>query len=185
MKCCQITFHMAVSFVSSSIQPMYRSVSISVSSLKLGTISVKKVTMMMSQLRISSSHKKVGESMKDSSLAPSMGARFCWYLDFVLKASRTVTINFCCFKPLCCCCLVAKSCPTLCEHMDCSLPGSSVHGISQARTLEWVAISFSGGAFWLRDLMCLMLGRWILYHWMTWEALFKPPRICVNSLWQP
>ena len=37
----------------------------------------------------------------------------------------------------------AKSCPTLFEHMDCSLPGSSVHGIFHARILEWVAISFS------------------------------------------
>ena len=36
---------------------------------------------------------------------------------------------------------VAQSCPTLC--MDCSLPGSSIHGIFQARVLEWVAISFS------------------------------------------
>ena len=36
-----------------------------------------------------------------------------------------------------------KSCPTLRDPMDCSLPGSSVHGILQARTLEWVAISFS------------------------------------------
>ena len=36
-------------------------------------------------------------------------------------------------------------CPTLCNSMDCSLPGSSVHGILQARTLEWVAISFSRG----------------------------------------
>ena len=36
-----------------------------------------------------------------------------------------------------------QSCPTLCEPMDCSLPGSSVHGILQARILEWVAISFS------------------------------------------
>ena len=34
-------------------------------------------------------------------------------------------------------------CPTLCDHMDCSLPGFSIHGILQARTLEWVAISFS------------------------------------------
>ena len=42
-----------------------------------------------------------------------------------------------------CCCLVAKLCPTLRDSMDCSLPGSSVHGISQARILEWVAISFS------------------------------------------
>ena len=38
---------------------------------------------------------------------------------------------------------VAQSCPTLCDPMDCSLPGSSVHGIFWARTLEWVAISFS------------------------------------------
>ena len=45
----------------------------------------------------------------------------------------------------CCCCLVAKSCPALCDSMDCSLPGSSVHGILQKRTLEWVAISFSRG----------------------------------------
>ena len=36
-----------------------------------------------------------------------------------------------------------QSCPTLCDPMDCSLPGLSVHGILQARTLEWVAISFS------------------------------------------
>ena len=35
-----------------------------------------------------------------------------------------------------------QSCPTLCDPMNCSLPGLSVHGILQARTLEWVAISF-------------------------------------------
>ena len=38
---------------------------------------------------------------------------------------------------------VAQSCPTLCNSVDCSLPGSSVHGILQARVLEWVAIAFS------------------------------------------
>ena len=38
---------------------------------------------------------------------------------------------------------VTQSCPTLCDPMDCSPPGSSVHGIFQARVLEWVAISFS------------------------------------------
>ena len=41
---------------------------------------------------------------------------------------------------------VTQSCPTLCDPMDCSLPGSSVHGIFQARILEWVAISFSRGS---------------------------------------
>ena len=38
---------------------------------------------------------------------------------------------------------VAQSCPTLCDPRDCGLPGSSVHGIYQARILEWVAISLS------------------------------------------
>ena len=47
--------------------------------------------------------------------------------------------------------LVAQLCPTLCNSMDCSPPGSSVHGISQARILQWVAISFSRGSSWLRD----------------------------------
>ena len=42
--------------------------------------------------------------------------------------------------------LVTKLCPALCDAMDCSLPGSSVRGISQARILEWVAISFSRGS---------------------------------------
>ena len=46
---------------------------------------------------------------------------------------------------------VAQSCPTLCNPMDCSLPGSSVHGIFQARILEWVAISFSRGSSQPRD----------------------------------
>ena len=38
---------------------------------------------------------------------------------------------------------VTHFCPTLCDPMDCSPPGSSIHRILQARTLEWVAISFS------------------------------------------
>ena len=41
---------------------------------------------------------------------------------------------------------VAQSCPTLCDPMDCSLPGSSVHGVFQARVLEWIAISFAKGS---------------------------------------
>ena len=42
--------------------------------------------------------------------------------------------------------LVAESCLTLCDHMDCSLPNSSAHGILQARTLEWVAMPSSRGS---------------------------------------
>ena len=44
-----------------------------------------------------------------------------------------------------------KSCPTLCNPMGCSLPGSSVHGIFQAIVLEWIAISFSRGSSQPRD----------------------------------
>ena len=64
-----------------------------------------------------------------------------------------------------CCCLVAKSCPTLCNPMDCSLPGFSIHGISQARILESVAISFLQGIFLTEGLNpCLLHCRWVLYH---------------------
>ena len=48
---------------------------------------------------------------------------------------------------------VAQSCPTLCDPVDCSPPDSSVHGILQARILEWVAISFSRGSSLPRDLI--------------------------------
>ena len=46
---------------------------------------------------------------------------------------------------------VAQSCPTLCDPMDCSLPGFSVRRILQARVLEWVAVSFSRRSFQPRD----------------------------------
>ena len=46
---------------------------------------------------------------------------------------------------------VAQSCPTLCDPMDCSLPGSSVRGIFQAIVLEWIAIFFSRGSSQPRD----------------------------------
>ena len=57
--------------------------------------------------------------------------------------------------------LVIQSHPTLCDHVDYSLPGSSVHRTLQARILEWVAISFSRGSSWLRDLV--LYCRQILY----------------------
>ena len=46
---------------------------------------------------------------------------------------------------------VAQFCPTLCDLLDCSLPGSSIHGILQARILEWVAISLSRESSWPSD----------------------------------
>ena len=55
--------------------------------------------------------------------------------------------------------------------MDYSPPGSCVHGISQARILEWISISFSKEPSHPRGpthISCI--GRWILFHWATWEA---------------
>ena len=52
-------------------------------------------------------------------------------------------------------CCVLSHVPTLCDPMDCSPPGSSVHGILQARILEWVTTSFSRGSSWPRDQTCV------------------------------
>ena len=71
----------------------------------------------------------------------------------------------------CCCCLVSNCIWLFRGPMDCSLPGSSVHGISQARILEWVAFPFFRGYSWPRDWTCISCNsRLILYHWATWEA---------------
>ena len=52
---------------------------------------------------------------------------------------------------------VAQSCPTPSNPMDCSLPGSSVHGIFQARVLEWGAIAFSGEDYReMRDIVLII-----------------------------
>ena len=69
--------------------------------------------------------------------------------------------------------LVTQLCPTLCSPMECSPPGSSVHGILQARILEWVAISFSGGSSWPRDQthVSRIAGRFFTI-WATKEVQF-------------
>ena len=72
---------------------------------------------------------------------------------------------------VCVCVLVAQLCPTLCNPMDCSLPGSSVHGIPQARIPEWVAISYSRGSSPPRDQtwVSYIAGRFFTI-WVTREA---------------
>ena len=60
-------------------------------------------------------------------------------------------------------CLVTQSCDSA-TLMDCSLPGSSVHGIFQARILEWVAVSYSSGSSWPWVSCVSCIGRWILDH---------------------
>ena len=74
------------------------------------------------------------------------------------------------------CAELLQSCPTLCDSTDCSLPGCSVHGILQARTLEWVAMPSSRGSSQSRDRIYLSpvsgTGRQILCHW---HHLGSPP----------
>ena len=62
-----------------------------------------------------------------------------------------------------------QSCPTLCDPMDCRPPGSSVHGILQARIMEWVTMPFSKRSSQPRDRSCVSyvscMGRQVLYHY--------------------
>ena len=108
---------------------------------------------------------EAGEPLPRPLSAPAWGPRTC-----VEEPWGSETVYYC---------SVAQSCPTLYNPMDCSPPGSSVCGISQARILGWVAISSSRGSSRLSDrthVSCV--GRWILSHWATWEdfswALFLP-----------
>ena len=80
-----------------------------------------------------------------------------------------------CIQPTTWACSVSQSCLTLCDPLDCSLPGSSVHEILQARILEWVAISSSRGSSQPRNRNCVscvscIAGRFFTY-WGIREAL--------------
>ena len=78
--------------------------------------------------------------------------------------------------------IVAQSCPTLCNPVDCGPPGSSVHGILQARILQWFAISFSRGSSWPRDrtqVSCIA-GR-LFNLWATREAPILILRLFIKT----
>ena len=77
--------------------------------------------------------------------------------------------------------LVAQFWPALCNPMDYSPPGSSVHRVLQARILEWIAIPFSRWSSQPRDWTGLLHGRWLLYHlshqgsplWNRWKGTWS------------
>ena len=75
-------------------------------------------------------------------------------------------------------CLIAQSCLTLCDPVDYSPPGSSVHGVFQAKILEWVAISYSRGSTQPKDQTAppALTGRFFTTS-TTWEALYNAKRI--------
>ena len=96
-----------------------------------------------------------------SGLWQSFFVQFCVFLPHLLNIfcfCSVPTISVLYWAHLCMKCSLRKwkkkvvqSCPTLCDPMDCSLLGSSIHGLLQTRILEWVAISFSRGSSWPRD----------------------------------
>ena len=75
---------------------------------------------------------------------------------------------------------VIQLCLTLCDPMDCSLPGSSVHGIFQARVLEWVAIAFSNWSIWCSHK--LRFWRRALFAWVSLFTVFWGSEIQTFSL---
>ena len=76
------------------------------------------------------------------------------------------------------------NCVWLCNLMDYSPPDSVVHELFQAKILKWIAISYSRGSSWPKDLTCISctsyIGRQIFYHCTTWEALTIALQCCVS-----
>ena len=106
-----------------------------------------------------------------------MDIRDTWYMMiFISIKKKKKNSTWPCFCPHTClrACSVAQLCPALCDPMGYSPSDSCVHGISQARILEWVAISFSkwssrskNGTHFSWVSSC---GAQILYHYATWET---------------
>ena len=71
----------------------------------------------------------------------SLSVKYEWSLQVIIVRKSKLKVKV----------WVIQSCPTLCDLMDCSPPGPSVHRIFQTRILEWVSISFSRGSSWPRD----------------------------------
>ena len=104
-------------------------------------------------------HSHVLKTKPGSPEAPASSEQCLWSpKSFIRSPSSSCVL---CAKSL-------QSCLTLCIPMDCSLPGSSVHGILQARILEWVAVPSSRGSSRPRDQTCVSyvscIGKWVLYH---------------------
>ena len=91
-----------------------------------------------------------------------------WCQGFKVSGSKaSFLLNCMCVQSL-------QSCPTLCDSMDCSPPGSSVHGILQARILGWVAMPSSRGSSWSRDWTHVFCGSSIGGRFVTTEPQGSP-----------
>ena len=105
----------------------------------------------------------------------TLGHEKDYKLHLIILRVKSVTMGYTAYVQ----CFVSYSCPTLCDFMDCGLPGSSVHGILQARILEWVAMPSSRGSSPPREQTQVshIAGRFFI----TW-ATGKPYTVCVYIL---
>ena len=95
-----------------------------------------------------------------------------WHLRLCFGFSCYPVFSYLIHVTVCVCVLVAQSCLTLWDPLDCSPPGSSVHGMLQARTLEWVAMPFSRGSSRPRDRTRVSrIAGGFFTLWAAWEAL--------------
>ena len=117
------------------------------------------------------------------------------------QESNAHSYSLCVCVCVCVCVLAAHSCLTLCDPMDCSPPGSSVHGILQARRLEWVAIPFSTLSLytymysyrhicasmhmrsWIGKLQCKSVN-WTRHTDVFWHPSSPIPSLPACSLWE-
>ena len=114
------------------------------------------------------------------------------------RSSSPFMFSLCVYVCVCVCAKLLQSCLILCDSMDCSLPGSSVHGILQARILEWVTMPSSTGSFQPGDQTCVSyvsyIGRQVFYHlhhlespyleiWFLQTFLFLLPPLSTWLLW--
>ena len=109
----------------------------------------------------------------------------CTFLFFNFLTAGKLFYNVLLFPSVTC--SVAQSCPTLCSSMDCSPPGSSAHGIFQARILEWVAISFSRESSQPRDQTRISYVSWLAGKFfttcVTWEVQCKSAIIIYKHIY--
>ena len=116
-------------------------------------------------LPLGSKHSSVGNiNMQRKQTSPER-----WKVQSVIiKVGKQDWVLYLTLRWTLCCAKLPQLCPTLCSPMDCSPPGSSVHGILQARILEWIAKSSPAVSSPPRDRTCCSyvscIGRWVLYH---------------------
>ena len=109
---------------------------------------------------------------------------YCMLTPFREPSWGPRVMSSCLFLPCNVMCVSHSVVSDSCDPMDCSPPDSSVHGILQARILEWIAISFSRGSSQPRDrthISCV--GRQILYCWATRKVLAIMSRDWINIYW--